>query len=1040
MTQLFQQKKPEEVKKSSLKIKKSSVQELSQLSQPLNFNQQKLPAPLKSKKQPHENYVEGLCWCPLGAKACQDTLRRARELRVFNSKANLVKLLIGTEEIYNYCSKTKIDVLLLLEHPEKDLKTKPFYKYCDNLFRVHKLTYGVIHAVGCASEDYKINEAAGAYVSCKKQNVKEIIDIIAPKIIVTTGRAIYSITENTMFKIVEAIKQKNVGGHFFVPINKSELGENNPLKDWMIDDSWLYSKEFNCKVFPIAPLYKTQGFDNYEWKWSKDQLIRAIKATNERPIRKQELKFTYIDDPNKFIQELINNKSITAIAIDTETSGFNYFEDTLHNISLSYDGITGYFLPFDKIDKALLNSFFSNIAITWIYQNAQFDLKFLRAKGISEAKCTFDTMLAAHVLNENSPNSLKALAWIYTTEGGYEAEQKQWVKDYKLKEHKVADFSQMPTDILVKYACYDAIITYQLYTYFLRRLDLEDSCVKEDFYQRMMPAVEMITDIEMTGTQIDKKELDEYAESLKIQALGLKSEIYTLANKEFNLKSNLQLGEVVANFLNDLSKFRKLPESEKQKFKTKAGTFQVNKEAMNCYADFGLDFAKKIIVYNHLTKELSQFGIKLNNSTSEKEDEETPEFLNIEDADEIEDEAIKISKKGFVASIYKGRLYGGYKLYGTKTGRMSGGGGLNATVNFQNMPKTPSFRKIFLPSEGFVLVEQDYQAMEIRIGSQISGKGPLEDLILNDKDMHCYTGAKVAEVLDRFTIATWMSSRFVSERKLYEHYGDKFDLYTFFDDCDLTYEGLYNKTKIEGQEEKLLESFRGEIKTVNFSAFYGSTGFGLGQQLKIDSKVAEQLLEAFYDAYPEYKQYMDEYKKFCGTHGYVTTMYGRKRRLPRLTYRTCKTLEEHFGNMFMKKYLGEMKSILSNQVNASINAPIQGTSGQTTILAMGNIRKEFKKKNMKSRILNNVHDSIVSEFYIPEIEEAIEISERWMSYPYYKNKGENKVQLTVDTKLGEIWGFGKSWAYWKNHPNEWKIELASIQARNDELKKYIEKV
>jgi DNA polymerase-1 len=132
-----------------------------------------------------------------------------------------------------------------------------------------------------------------------------------------------------------------------------------------------------------------------------------------------------------------------------------------------------------------------------------------------------------------------------------------------------------------------------------------------------------------------------------------------------------------------------------------------------------------------------------------------------------------------------------------------------------------------------------------------------------------------------------------------------------------------------------------------------------------------------------------------------------------------------------------MKSIRSNQVNASINAPIQGTSGQTTILAMCKIRDEFKKRKMKSRVLNNVHDAIVSEFYVPEIEEAIEVSEKLMTQPYYENRGGNKVKLGVDTKLGEIWGFGKSWSYWKLHSYEWQECLAAIQRRNDELKTYI---
>jgi hypothetical protein len=88
---------------------------------------------------------------------------------------------------------------------------------------------------------------------------------------------------------------------------------------------------------------------------------------------------------------------------------------------------------------------------------------------------------------------------------------------------------------------------------------------------------------------------------------------------------------------------------------------------------------------------------------------------------------------------------------------------------------------------------------------------------------------------------------------------------------------------------------------------------------------------------------------------------------------------------------------------------------------------------MKSLLLANIHDSLLTELYVKEIDEACEIIKYNMVFPYYENVGGNQIRLEVDEQIGDVWGFGKSMKYWKSHPEEWAQLLSSIDERNSKL-------
>ena len=397
------------------------------------------------------------------------------------------------EHYGNAYNKTNIDILILLEFKETPVKLNIFLKLCERVFS--KYTYIVLPALGCTPENFSSQDTINTYIKCKNLHIKKYIQQYSPKTIITTGRAIYTITESKELK----------AEHFFIPVKNQQ--------EYDFDDCNLFTPEFNCKVFPIPALYQwisdLDVKDVYEYKFIIQQFKQVIKQISITNRRLSTPSLIYEENPNLFIENLIKNPP-KVIAIDTESSGLNYFTDELYSIQFSTSRNTAHFCFFDKCNIDLLNKLFSISSITFVFHNAQHDLRFLKQNKVYNAKCTFDTMLAAHILNENSPNGLKPLTWVYTPYGGYEKEVKQYVSQNNIK-----NFKKIPIKLLLKYSCYDAIITFQLYEYFKKRFELEDPDIKYNFYNYVMPAVEMIHNVEMTGVQLDFTCLQNYVVSLE---------------------------------------------------------------------------------------------------------------------------------------------------------------------------------------------------------------------------------------------------------------------------------------------------------------------------------------------------------------------------------------------------------------------------------------------------------------------------------------------------------------------------------------------
>lgn len=179
--------------------------------------------------------------------------------------------------------------------------------------------------------------------------------------------------------------------------------------------------------------------------------------------------------------------------------------------------------------------------------------------------------------------------------------------------------------------------------------------------------------------------------------------------------------------------------------------------------------------------------------------------------------------------------------------------------------------------------------------------------------------------------------------------------------------------------EEVTKDMRRKAKAVNFGIVYGQSKYGLAKSLNISNDQAGQFIDKYFESYPKIKQYMIEKVDYVHEYGYVETLYGRKR------------------------YLGAELSSANYQIRefaerAAINQPLQGTAADLIKMAMIKIDEELTKKNLKSKMVMQVHDELVFEAAKDEIEELKSIVKNGMEMgqPF-------KVPLEVDINCGGSW-------------------------------------
>ena len=274
-----------------------------------------------------------------------------------------------------------------------------------------------------------------------------------------------------------------------------------------------------------------------------------------------------------------------------------------------------------------------------------------------------------------------------------------------------------------------------------------------------------------------------------------------------------------------------------------------------------------------------------------------------------------------------GRIHTSFNQTITTTGRLS-----SSNPNLQNIPiKTDLGNRIrgafVAENQDNMIISADYSQIELRLLAHISRDDNLIEAFCNDEDVHSSTAAKIFDV----------------------------------------------------PIEQVTKEMRSRAKAVNFGIVYGQSRYGLASSLGISPYEAQNFIDRYFATYPDIKKYMDETIKFAYAHGYVETLYGRKRYLSSGLLSTNGKIQEAAQR-------------------AAINAPIQGSAADVMKMAMVRVHNDFLKNNIKSKIIIQVHDELVIETVNTEIEDvkAIVKSAMELDQPFL-------VPLKIDIYAGKSW-------------------------------------
>jgi DNA polymerase-1 len=382
----------------------------------------------------------------------------------------------------------------------------------------------------------------------------------------------------------------------------------------------------------------------------------------------------------------------------------------------------------------------------------------------------------------------------------------------------------------------------------------------------------------------------------------------------FNIQSKDQLGEIAFGAL-----------GIKPLSKTKTGKPQFDDDLIQAIADKH-DWARSLRIYNRLLKIKSTYVER------------------------------------YLHGHEEGRYYFYYKQHGTVSGRYGS--------DAQQLPRpkeegdddpivieyTNRVRAFFIPEEGNIFIDDDFESLEPHVFAHVSGDEGLKDIFRNNWDFYS-------------TIA-------IKTEKLDQYSPDK---------------------KAENYLRKLAPKVRNKAKAYALGIPYGMGAYALGMNLGIATKEAKALVEGYLNGFPSLKRWMEESAQFAKENGYIKTQVGRVRHLPKvkaiydkvgdamMDYNYTKDLERQYGVEAVKS----IKRDFVNGVNNSRNVQIQGLAASVVNRAAIAINRKFKEVGLNGWVCAQIHDQIVVEVEHDKAHEAAEIVQDCM---------ENTTKISLDLK------------------------------------------
>lgn len=272
-----------------------------------------------------------------------------------------------------------------------------------------------------------------------------------------------------------------------------------------------------------------------------------------------------------------------------------------------------------------------------------------------------------------------------------------------------------------------------------------------------------------------------------------------------------------------------------------------------------------------------------------------------------------------------GRIHTWFRQTETRTGRIS-----STEPNLQNIPVRTELgshmRKFFISDSGKTLVDADYSQIELRVMAHLCGDKNMTDAFVYGEDIHTSTASQVFDV----------------------------------------------------PPIMVTPEMRSAAKAVNFGIIYGIGAFSLAKDINTTKKQAEQYISDYFKKFPKVKEFMDSTVSNAMKTGTVTTIFGRKRRIPEIL--SSNKIQQAAGKRI------------------ALNTPVQSAAADLIKIAMINVYRRLKSENIDAKLILQVHDELIIESDVSCADRSAQILREEMQNVYKMN-----VPLAVDVNKGESW-------------------------------------
>lgn len=577
-----------------------------------------------------------------------------------------------------------------------------------------------------------------------------------------------------------------------------------------------------------------------------------------------------------------------------------------------------------------------NPNITKVGWNLKFDLQIFELYGIYVRGTVLDGMLMKYLLNEEKPNDLKSMVRRYLPEHG----------DYeKAEKFDKIPWDKKPLEPLCKYGCQDTDYTLRLAMFFESKLI--EIGMYPLFRHLIMPASRVLQHAEKTGLYLDRKFNQELLESYKPKIEQATSNCLNLPRvKKFSRwLVQERISKYLASIESELEDLdyhnpkdaRKIASREQKISNIRAGVFTTKKELeLTREVNLGSTIDLPLLLYS---EKGFKFPIikytkdkKTNRDTNKPStDEDTLVELRLTVKDPESPKAIFLDNllelrglKKMYTTYIEGwhdkvqdddRIHGQFKIIGTTSGRLS-----SSEPNLQQIPKTSvdaNIKKQLVAPKGKLYMALDYSQAELRIMAHLSGDETYLEAFAKGQDPH---------------LAIAANKYGVSYEEANKAYSDE-----------------------QHPDYKLWKNRRKQAKQICFGIIYGIQKKLLAVKLSdpkagiiVTPDEAQQQLNEFFQEHPKIKKFMINQEKVLIKHGYIKSLFGRKRRLPQV--------------------YSDNEQEAAYAVRLSVNMPCQSAASDMNLFA--SILNYWKMRQGKLPFMQetcNVHDAtyyLVSPEYI----------------------------------------------------------------------------